>query len=489
MTDFTTRDSSPQGRGPEGLALLFALEDRALRVRLPRDCAEITIGRDRHCAIRIHDDSVSRRHAKVVGGSPPALADLGSRNGTFVASTRLLAGETAKLRVGMSVQLGSVAALVQAAHALDPESLEVEASDAAALSARPKGAIAKAAAATTRAQTDGAIVLAPAMREAYAMIELLGPSRLPVLILGETGVGKDVYAEALHRVSNRAQERFLRLNCAALPEALLEAELFGYERGAFTGAVQGKMGLFEAADGGTVFLDEVGEMPFATQAKLLRVLESGEVLRIGSLKPQRIDVRFVSATHRELDVLAVEGKFRMDLYYRLNGVAVWLPPLRERREEIEPIAEAFAARAGNPHPLAASALSRLQAHDWPGNVRELRNVMDRAALLSRGAPIDATVLQFGIPRSTSRSNVPTGAMASAPSFVPASTTADGGGMDEGLAAYERANILAALERTNWNRSEAARQLGISRNRLLRKLDEYGVARARKPGEADSDGDA
>ena len=513
MSEISTRDSSPKSRGPEELALLFALEDRALRVRLPRDEARtLTVGRDESCDVVVQDSSVSRTHASIGGGLPPRLMDAKSRNGTRVGDRTLLEGESVRLRSGMTVQFGDITALVQPAHARDPERVVIEPSEAKVLSVRPDKLAARAteaphAHAGHAFAPPGAIVLAQAMQEAYAMIELLAPSRLPVLILGETGVGKDVYAESVHRVSERVTKPFLRLNCAALPEALLEAELFGYERGAFTGAVQAKAGLFESAHGGTVFLDEVGEMPLATQAKLLRVLESGEVLRIGSLKPQSVDVRFVSATHRELDVLASEGKFRMDLFYRLNGIAVWLPPLRERREEIVPLATAFASRAGNTHPISPGACVRLQTHDWPGNVRELRNVVDRAVLLARGNPIDERVVQIGIPRTGS--HAPAAMPSQPPVVIPVASIPavpgvtqmpsmpgvpglpampPGLSIDEGVAAFERAQIMAALERTNHNRSEAARQLGISRNRLLRKLDEYGVSRARKTDGSDEDDD-
>ena len=230
-----------------------------------------------------------------------------------------------------------------------------------------------------------AIACDPASVRVFRLVERIADTALSVVFLGETGVGKEVCAERLHRLSPRANAPFVRLNCAALSETLLDSELFGHERGAFTGASADKVGLLESASGGTVFLDEIGDMPLATQVKLLRVLESKEVVRVGSVRPRRIDVRVVSATHRDLPELITEGRFREDLYYRLNGISVIVPPLRERVADISPLARHFAARFARkgtkPLELAEDAVAALEAQTWPGNVRELRNVVERAVAL------------------------------------------------------------------------------------------------------------
>ena len=225
------------------------------------------------------------------------------------------------------------------------------------------------------------------MQRLTRLCGLVAASELSVLLAGETGVGKEVFAERIHHGSPRSGGPFVRLNTAALPEPLLESELFGYERGAFTGAVRSKPGLLEVAMGGTVFLDEVGELPLATQAKLLRVLEAREVLRLGGLAPRPIDVRFVAATNRELPTLVAQERFRGDLYFRLNGITLHVPPLRERVREIAELALAFllqaSARAGRAPPsLSAEAVHALEGHTWPGNVRELKNTMERAVVLA-----------------------------------------------------------------------------------------------------------
>ncbi|MFW5738822.1 MAG: sigma 54-interacting transcriptional regulator, partial [Myxococcota bacterium] len=228
------------------------------------------------------------------------------------------------------------------------------------------------------------VVVDPAMQRLYALAERVADSKICVLLMGETGVGKEVLAEAIHKHSPRARTPMLRINCAALSASLLESELFGHERGAFTGAGQAKQGLLEAAHGGTVFLDEIGELPLTTQAKLLRVFEGNEVILVGAVKPRRIDVRFVAATNRDLEEGTRQGTFREDLYFRLSGVSLVIPPLRERSAEIEPLARAFMrqfARTDAPQ-ITADALAWLEGYSWPGNVRELRNVIERAMLLA-----------------------------------------------------------------------------------------------------------
>lgn len=226
-----------------------------------------------------------------------------------------------------------------------------------------------------------------AMREVEALVRQVADSRATVMIGGESGVGKEVVARALHRLSSRSGEAFIPLSCAAIPETLLEAELFGHEKGAFTGATGARAGRFEAADGGTLFLDEVGEIPLTVQAKLLRAVQEREVERLGSNRPVKFDLRLVTATHRDLDVAVSAGSFRLDLLYRLRVVEIYIPPLRERPEDLMPLAEMFLARSAEREGRTSLQIGRdaeraLLAHSWPGNVRELENVMERATVLA-----------------------------------------------------------------------------------------------------------
>jgi DNA-binding NtrC family response regulator len=324
----------------------------------------------------------------------------------------------------------------------------------------------------------GAVVVREkSMRDLLARVERIAGGTISVLVLGETGVGKDVVASLLHERSPRRERPFLRLNCAVLSESLLESELFGHEAGAFTGARQAKPGLLEVANRGTVFLDEVGELPPAVQAKLLRVLESREVTRLGGLHPRTIDVRFVSATNRDLRKDVSADRFREDLFYRLSGVVLEVPPLRDRRAEIEPLACAFAAEVARglgrhePFRFTPAALARMAGHHWPGNVRELRNAVERAALLSDGAVIDAAAfdLEVGLDRRASSEHAPA-----------APPPADAGGGQARGSADERARIAAALASCAGNQTRAAQILGIARRTLVKKLSRYQIPRPRKP---------
>ncbi len=293
---------------------------------------------------------------------------------------------------------------------------------------------------------------------------LVARGTLPVLVLGETGSGKEIVAEHVHYASPRARGPLLKLNCAALPEALIEGELLGHERGAFTGATHARPGLIEAARGGTLLLDEVGDLPLALQAKLLRVVESGEVTRIGGRSPRSADVRFVSATNRRLSDMIASGAFRSDLYYRLAGSEIAVPPLRERPSEIIPLAEHFLAIAHGqtglkPQKLSPDARAALLAHSWPGNLREMKHKMEQVALLTQADEIERSDL--GLAASTTATQTP--ASTAAPSSLP----------DE-LNARERERILAALAACGGNQSEAARKLGMARRTLLRRLASYGI---------------
>ncbi len=339
------------------------------------------------------------------------------------------------------------------------------------------------------------------------LVERVAASTISVLILGETGVGKEVLAETLHRLSPRGKNTFLRLNCAALSETLLESELFGHERGSFTGAHAQKRGLLETADRGTVFLDEVGELPMATQVKLLRVIEERKVMRVGGLHSFDIDVRFVAATNRDLEAEVARGAFRQDLFFRLNGVTVVVPPLRERPAEIEKLSHVFLAQSsrdrGKTPLLTQEALTMLLKYSWPGNIRELRNVIERAVLLSGSGPIttkhlpvekmSGTIAARHAKQTSPSAGTPTVLPPAAPSFLqggpehatdawpvfrdPSPPTMNNLRVE--LETVEHSRILDALERCAWNQTKAAQMLGISRGTLVSRLDQYGIARPRK----------
>jgi DNA-binding NtrC family response regulator len=343
-------------------------------------------------------------------------------------------------------------------------------------------------------------ILGESMQQLHRVVERIASSTITVLILGETGVGKEVLAERLHCASPRAHKPFLRLNCAALSESLLESELFGHERGAFTGAVQAKPGLLETADGGTIFLDEIGELPMATQVKLLRVLEERMVLRVGSVTPRPIDVRFVAATNRDLEAEIARGWFRRDLYFRLNSIALSIPPLRERVSEIQQLAESFLVeicrRLGRTDvpKLAPAALACLKSYGWPGNIRELRNVMERAALLCTGDIVQIDHLPLEKMQATLTAlpakAAPPPVSLEGPTTVRPATAGKAPGrhepplagaerMREQMAAFERECIIEALNRCGGNQTHAARALGISRSTLIKRIIAMNITRPRK----------
>lgn len=306
---------------------------------------------------------------------------------------------------------------------------------------------------------DALIGISARMRAVQKTIGLVADSDATVLITGETGTGKEVVARSLHRFGRRATGPFVAVNCAAIPSELLESELFGHVRGAFTGAVVERRGAFREAAGGTLFLDEIGDMGLMTQAKILRVVQEREVTPLGG-KPVRVDVRIVAATHHDLPARVREGAFREDLYYRLAVVPIHLAPLRERPDDVVPLAEHFlAALPGPPRRLGPDATARLLAHPWPGNARELRNAMARAAALGRGTVIGAAELAF------------LGAEGARPAIPPDWTAGD---LPTAVARLERAMIERALQESDGNRTEAARRLGIHRQLLYAKLRQFGL---------------
>lgn len=320
----------------------------------------------------------------------------------------------------------------------------------------PQASIPEAA---PQADADELIGASAPMREVQKTIGMLADSDATVLITGETGTGKEVVARAIHRHGKRAVRPFVAINCAAIPSELLESQLFGHVRGAFTGAVSDRLGSFREADRGTLFLDEIGDMDLAMQAKLLRVLQDKVVVPVGG-KPINIDVRIVAATHRDLAQAVEEGRFREDLFYRLGVVPLRLPPLRERLADILSLAEHFlsqAAAGGAPKRLSAEAASRLLAHSWPGNVRELRNAMERVAALVRHPVL--TVGDFAFLSSERRERVPDWLQGDLPTAI---------------ARLEVAMIRRALAACGGNRSEAAQQLNINRQLLYTKMRRYGL---------------
>jgi len=318
-------------------------------------------------------------------------------------------------------------------------------------------------------EDDGVVARSPAMRKVLEMVRQVAGAPTTILITGETGVGKEVVARLVHQRSRRSGHAFVAVNCAAIPGELLEAELFGAERGAYTGAVKDRPGKLEVADGGTLFLDEIGDMPIALQPKLLRVLQEGVVERLGSHASRRVDVRVVAATHRDLTELVGKGLFRDDLYYRINVFPIHVPPLRERTEDIAALAEAtlahLADHLGIRARLAGAALELLQRYPWPGNVRELRNVLERAVLLSP----DGNIQDVQLP--TTRDGAPS------PREIDGTGTgpeADIEPLGDAVARAERAAILAALERTGDNKAQAAKLLGVSVRTLFYKIEKLGL---------------
>ncbi len=300
---------------------------------------------------------------------------------------------------------------------------------------------------------DNLVFQSPSARDMLRQVAVLAPSDAPVLIRGETGTGKEVVAALIHAWSHRQNGPLVATNCAAVPETLIESELFGHTKGAFTGAVEARHGAFRSADGGTLFLDEIGELPLSLQPKLLRAMETGQITPVGSDRTDRVDTRLVVATHRDLEEEVREKRFRDDLYYRINVVEILLEPLRRRREDILPLARQFAQQyAGGPVRLSPQATQCLLVYSWPGNVRELRNAIQRACLLCRG---DVILPEHLPPKLAALAN------SSAP-------PPDQSGR---LSQVERATILATLEECQNNRTQTAKKLGISRRALIYKLRE------------------
>jgi transcriptional regulator with PAS, ATPase and Fis domain len=418
---------------------------------------EVAIGREAACEVVIDHEKISRRHAVIRLGDQWTVEDLGSRNGTQVRGSALSVGARVELAPGEPFQIGPFTAVVLA---------------------RAVSTV-RAALGASHITIDDPTLAAPG-----PLVLSLAQSMVNVLVVGETGVGKEVLSSSLHRLSGRGGA-LVCINCAALSPQLLESELFGHERGAFTGAAQTKPGLLEAAAGGTILFDEIGEMPLELQAKLLRAIETREVLRVGAVRPVTLDVRVLAATNRDLLSCVAGGTFRRDLFYRLAGITLNIPPLRERLQQIEALAVKFArAATGRDVTIGGTALNRLRGHRWPGNVRELKNVVERAALLAGADAIRPEHILIDQPQESLASMPPARTIPAIPSAIaaaagPAQTDSQvtAGLSPEQLA--DRQKIIAALEACNGNQTRAAQQLGISRATLVNKLSIYRVPRPRK----------
>ncbi|MBZ5726880.1 MAG: sigma-54 dependent transcriptional regulator [Acidobacteriia bacterium] len=325
----------------------------------------------------------------------------------------------------------------------------------------------------------------PGIQEIFALLQQAGPSKACVLITGESGTGKELVARTIHALSPRRQGPFIAINCAALPETLIESELFGHEKGSFTGASERRAGCFEIAQHGTLLLDEIGEMPMQTQAKLLRILEDSKVRRLGGKTEFEVDVRLVAATNKEPEEAVRSGHLREDLYYRLNVFHVHLPPLRERKMDIQPIAEALMADLNRKHDcrvagITPEVLESFERHSWPGNVRELRNVLERAVILAGEGMIELNHLPAFLRArtATAAAGAAPGAVAAAPSATPAPAASEEGVLHLHVGTTveeaEKGLILRTLEHTRNNKTRAAEILGISLKTLHNKLKEYGA---------------
>ena len=457
----------------------------------------LRVGRSPGNDIRIDDPSVSRFHFALHVANGIEVEDLGSANGTLVfrseaeqlteeptqrdeGDARLAPAERRRLGPGDFVRAGVALILVQGTRPVTGPLVS-------AISSRPPSDIGPP------------VLLDPEMKRAYEIAVRAAQSGISVLITGETGAGKEIFAETIHQRSNRRGKPLLRLNCAALSDTLLESELFGHERGAFTGATQTKVGLLESNDQGSVFLDEIGEMPLSTQAKLLRVLEEKTILRVGATKPRPIDVRFIWATNRDLRAEARRGKFRHDLYYRIAGVEFSIPPLRKRPLEIEPLArlflERFCRRSGLPIPqILPEALEAMHRYSWPGNVRELKNVMERAPFVCAGGPIGVEHIptefsdENGLfpPEELETTDIFMPPRAAAPARAPLEPPSAVALLDRATSGLrmldadaERARIGEALEQCAGNQTRAARVLGVSRRTLINHLERLNMPRPKK----------
>jgi transcriptional regulator with PAS, ATPase and Fis domain len=450
----------------------------------------LRIGRTEDSDIVLSSPSVSRNHALLaVTDGVVSIKDNGSANGTRVGGKRITPNGEEPVPTGVAGLIGGVSLVVHrlggttTAGQVDLEGHRWV--QEGVLAGEHLQALRSGTRASSRSPSGGRdtpddpaklVIQSVAMKKLFELVDRIAPGTISVLLLGETGVGKEVVAAAIHERSPRKGKPYLRLNCSAFAENLLESELFGYEAGAFSGARAAKPGLFETANGGTVLLDEIGEMPLTIQAKLLRVIETREAIPLGGTRVRKLDVRFLAATNRDLGKRIREGLFREDLYFRLSGVTVVVPPLRERASEIAPMAKLFATEAAAAlgravaPTLSRAALDFLEKQPWPGNVRELRNCVERAVLLSATDTLSDDDVDPNRDRLTPRNTRKTMEVAS------------GLGRDNGdgsSQSAEREKIEEALAACAGNQTRAAALLGVARRTLVRKLAEMGLPRPRR----------
>jgi DNA-binding NtrC family response regulator len=415
---------------------------------VPVTSAGVVVGKDPTCDAPVDDPFVSSRHLRIEPqGGAWTLVDLGSTNGTFISGARV---SRAELPLGLPIQLGDTELVLEARDTLEAPRAEA---------------------------FEGMISRHPSMRQVFELVERVAPSDAAVTILGETGVGKELVARALHARSGRRDGPFIPVNCSAIAESLIESELFGHEKGAFSGAERMRKGAFEEADRGTIFLDEIGELPLDLQPKLLRVLELGEVKRVGASRPASVNVRIVAATHRDLRAQVRAGKFREDLFYRLCVVPVTVPPLRQRKGDVRALAEAFLLRTaprGVVLRWSPEALARLEGYDWPGNVRQLRNVVQRALLFrGEGLVVPPSAVIFEDTRAT-----------------PADTGDDDTMYVRGLTLeeIEREAIRLSLRRNRAKRAAVVKELQIAKSTVMKRIGQWGLQDEGRAADAAPDPD-
>jgi DNA-binding NtrC family response regulator len=440
---------------PEGTAWLVVEQGPAAGRSVVLGAEPVVVGSDPGSTLVINDPHVSRRHAEISRtGEGVVLRDLGSKNGTFVG--RLAVKEVtltsgAEIRVGTSTLRfemgGEEGRLVRLARAplREEELAEIPGSFGPALGG------------------------SPAMRRLFALLARLAPTELTVTLTGETGTGKDVLAKAIHQASPRAQQPFVVFDCGAVAPSLIESELFGHEKGAFTGAVGDRRGAFERAHKGTLFLDEIGELSLELQPKLLRALEHRSVRRVGGAEDRAVDVRIVAATNRDLEEQVRKKAFREDLFFRLMAATLHVPPLRERKDDLPQLVARFLEEARKSLAIAPETLEQLAAYDWPGNVRELKNVVTSAAALADGPTLEPRHLVVFRPQKRAPA---------APSTLGTSLPMAGQTLEQ----LEKAAIEHALQQYDGNRTKAAKALGIAASTLYEKLKRYGLATGKGPGE-------
>ncbi len=423
------------------IRVVHGLDGQEEIVELP--AAGVVVGSDRACDVILRDPAASRRHVSVVPATDGfVVADLGSRNGTWIDGVKVT---QATVSMGTILRVGATLLELLPAEG----TMQLEPSSAISFGALLGGG--------------------DAMRRVYAVLERASPSDVPVLLLGESGTGKELAARAVHDYSPRAKAPFVVFDCGAASESLVESELFGHKRGAFTGAHSERPGAFALAHGGTLFLDEIGDLPLALQPKLLRMLERGEVTPLGARAPEHYDVRFVAATHRDVWAEAEKGTFRSDLYFRLAVVEVHLPALRKRREDIADLVRSFLrANGASDEDVGGQPLERLLAYSWPGNVRELRNVVARAvALAPKGTPFQELPLWLRTHGAAHPEEQAPLGRADVPYHQAKEAL---------LSRFDREYMTDLLRRAEGNLSEAARIAGLERKHLYKVLERAGVQR-------------